>query len=244
MSWGVTADADERMTPLKFGDFKSEECKTTESDAIKYMSEPSVSRQAGLSSFAIAFTIATPGTGKTRLLDDLLRVTMPTTHYDHFLRLPITFNGETTGEFTHPVAVRALLQFVSGTVIMDAVFDALVTLNQYLEQVCGPQDVDSFANAVLDAIETVYFERRGGVLGRSVLLIDEIKLASYDPPRVSSELNVYQCVTLWIDDGSANAESPRCCVHWRVCAVALCTGGFYWPSDCAAATWRFRNVRQ
>jgi hypothetical protein len=209
MSWGVTEATDERMTPFNFGDFKTEERKKTESDAIKYMSEPSVSRQAGLSSFGVAFTIAAPGTGKTRLLDDLLRVTMPTTYYDHFLRLPITFNGAPIGHFSHPVAVRALLQFVCGTLIRGRVSATLSTLNQYLEQVCGPQDVDSFANAVLDAIETVYFQFRGGVLGRSVLLIDEIKLASYDPPRVSSELNVYQCITLWIDDGSTSAADGR-----------------------------------
>jgi hypothetical protein len=42
-----------------------------------------------------------------------------------------------------------------------------------------------------------------------VLLIDEIKLASYNPPRVSSELNVYQCITLWIDDGSTSAADGR-----------------------------------
>jgi hypothetical protein len=59
------------------------------------------------------------------------------------------------------------------------------------------------------AIETVYFQFRGGVLGRSVLLIDEIKLASYNPPRVSSELNVYQCITLWIDDCSTSAADGR-----------------------------------
>jgi hypothetical protein len=209
MSWGVTEATDERMTPFNFGDFKTEERKKTESDAIKYMSEPSVSREAGLSSFGVAFTIAAPGTGKTRLLDDLLRVTMPTTYYDHFLRLPITFNGAPIGHFSHPVAVRALLQFVCGTLIRGRVSATLSTLNQYLEQVCGPQDVDSFANAVLDAIETVYFQFRGGVLGRSVLLIDEIKLASYNPPRVSSELNVYQCITLWIDDGSTSAADGR-----------------------------------
>jgi hypothetical protein len=148
MSWGVTEATDERMTPFNFGDFKTEERKKTESDAIKYMSEPSVSREAGLSSFAIAFAIAAPGTGKTRLLDDLLRVTMPTTYYDHFLRLPITFNGSPIGHFSHPVAVRALLQFVCGTLIRGRVSATLSTLNQYLEQVCGPQDVDSFANAV------------------------------------------------------------------------------------------------
>jgi hypothetical protein len=117
MSWGVTAVADERMTPLNFGDFKSEERKKTEQAAIEYISEPSQSRQisSGTDTFGIAATVAAPGTGKTRLLDDLLRATVPTTHYNHFLRLPITFNGKTAGVFTHPVAVRALLQFVCGT---------------------------------------------------------------------------------------------------------------------------------
>jgi hypothetical protein len=206
MSWGVTAVADARMTPLEFGDFKSEEREKTEKAAIKYISEPSVSRQDGLSSFGIAATVAAPGTGKTRLLDDLLRANVPTTHY--VLRLPITFNGENTGEFTHPVAVRALLQFVCGTTRVTAKRQ-LRTLDGHLRSVCGSLHVELFALDVLDAVEAVYFDLRGGVLGRSVLLIDEIKLASYDPPRVNSELPVYRCVTTWIDAGSATADGGR-----------------------------------
>jgi hypothetical protein len=223
MSWGVTTVADERMTPFEFGDFKSEEREKTEMDAIKYISEPSQSRQRGTDIFGIAATVAAPGTGKTRLLDDLLRATVPTTHYNHFLRLPITFNGKTTGDFTHPVAVRALLQFVCGTTRVTAK-RPLRTLDGHLRSVCGSLDVELFALDVLDAVEAVYFELRGGVLARSVLLIDEIRLASFTPRRADAEVAVYDCVKSWLDAGlitvDGNSQSRRGAVFTGVSVLS------------------------
>jgi hypothetical protein len=101
MTWGVTRDDDPRMTPACFGDYKSPQRRETETKLREYMSAPSESRQKGLSEYSIAVTVAAPGTGKTRLLDDALRMPLDTTHFAHVLRLAITFNGMTSGAFAH-----------------------------------------------------------------------------------------------------------------------------------------------
>jgi hypothetical protein len=201
-SWGVTGDNDARLTPFEFSDFKTDARKLTELAAIKYISEPSEARQDKLSPFGIAATIAAPGTGKTRLTDDLLRATLPTTHYNNFLLLPITFNGNAPRALKHPLVVHALLQFVCGYVL-DAKH-ALVALDHALHAICElhPRDVDQFDGAVLNAIEAVYFQLHGGTLGRSVLLVDELALARFIPSRDDNEFDMYKFVVGWIDDGA------------------------------------------
>jgi hypothetical protein len=98
----------------RFGDYKSPQRLETEAKLREYMSAPSRSRQTGLRDFSIAVTVAAPGTGKTRLLDDALRMPLDTTHFAHVLRLAITFNGMTGGVFAHPIAARVLREFFCG----------------------------------------------------------------------------------------------------------------------------------
>jgi hypothetical protein len=175
--WGVTRDDDPRMTPACFGDYKSPQRLETEAKLREYMSAPSRSRQTGLRDFSIAVTVAAPGTGKTRLLDDALRMPLDTTHFAHVLRLAITFNGMTGGVLAHPIAARALREFFCGPadIVAD---DVLKKIDAQLSRLFPSDDVDTVARSVLDALEALYFQQRGdGTLGRSVLLIDEISKA-------------------------------------------------------------------
>jgi hypothetical protein len=76
--------------------------------------------------FQIAVTVAAPGTGKTRLVDDALRMPLDAKpaneakHFDHFLRLAVTFNSNYSGTYAHPFTARMLLVFFCGTVHADA----------------------------------------------------------------------------------------------------------------------------
>jgi hypothetical protein len=177
MTWGVTRDDDPRMTPRRFGDYKSPQRLETEAKLREYMSAPSESRQTGLRDFSIAVTVAAPGTGKTRLLDDALRMPLDTTHFAHVLRLAITFNGMTGGVLAHPIAARALREFFCGPAAVNA-DDVLKKIDAQLSRLFPSDDVDTVAQRVLDALEALYFHQRGdGALGRSVLLIDEIAKA-------------------------------------------------------------------
>jgi hypothetical protein len=201
MTWGVTRDDDPRMTPRRFGDYKSPQRLETEAKLREYMSAPSRSRQTGLRDFSIAVTVAAPGTGKTRLLDDALRMPLDTKHFAHVLRLAITFNGMTGGVLAHPLAARVLREFFCGPadIVAD---DVLKKIDAQLSRLFPNDDVDTVARSVLDALEALYFQQRGdGTLGRSVLLIDEIAKALLlidDKGELCEDL-MYRIVVSWID---------------------------------------------
>jgi hypothetical protein len=202
MTWGVTRDDDPRMTPACFGDYKSPQRLETEAKLREYMSAPSRSRQTGLRDFSIAVTVAAPGTGKTRLLDDALRMSLDTTHFAHVLRLAIAFNGLTGGVFAHPVAARMLREFFCGPAAeMSNV--VLLKIDKQLSRLFPSDDVDTVARSVLDALEALYFQQRGdGTLGRSVLLIDEVAkalLLTADKGELCEDL-MYRTVMSWIDE--------------------------------------------
>jgi hypothetical protein len=176
-TWGVTRDDDPRMTPACFGDYKSPQRLETEAKLREYMSAPSRSRETGLRDFSIAVTVAAPGTGKTRLLDDALRMPLGTKHFAHVLRLAITFNGMTGGVLAHPIAARVLREFFCGPAAKSSNV-VLEKIDKQLSRLFPSDDVNTVAQRVLDALEALYFQLRGdGTLGRSVLLIDEISKA-------------------------------------------------------------------
>jgi hypothetical protein len=201
MTWGVTRDDDPRMTPACFGDYKSPQRLATEAKLREYMSAPSRSRQTGLRDFSIAVTVAAPGTGKTRLLDDALRMPLDTTHFAHVLRLAIAFNGLTGSAFAHPIAARMLREFFCGPadIVAD---DVLKKIDAQLSRLFPSDDVDTVARSLLDALEALYFQQRGdGALGRSVLLIDEIskaRLLTADKDKLCEDL-MYRTVVSWVD---------------------------------------------
>jgi hypothetical protein len=201
MTWGVTRDDDPRMTPACFGDYKSPQRLATEAKLREYMSAPSESRQTGLRDFSIAVTVAAPGTGKTRLLDDALRMPLDTKHFAHVLRLAITFNGMTGGVLAHPIAARVLREFFCGPadIVAD---DVLKKIDAQLSRLFPSDDVDTVARSVLDALEALYFQQRGdGTLGRVVLLMDEISKAFVLVAGHEEECEkpVYRTVVSWID---------------------------------------------
>jgi hypothetical protein len=210
MTWGVTRDDDPRMTPACFGDYKSPQRLATEAKLREYMSAPSRSRETGLRDFSIAVTVAAPGTGKTRLLDDALRMPLDTKHFAHVLRLAITFNGLTGGVFAHPIAARVLREFFCGPadIVAD---DVLKKIDAQLSRLFPSDDVDTVARSVLDALEALYFQQRGdGALGRSVLLIDEISkalLLTADKGELCENL-MYRTVVSWVD-ASLKANGRR-----------------------------------
>jgi hypothetical protein len=120
-TWGVTKDDDPRFTAAEFGAYKTPDRKATEKKLCKYTREPSTPRAKSLADFTIVVTVAAPGTGKTRLVDDALRMPLDAkpneeTHFDHFLRLAVTFNGNYGGTYAHPLTARMLLVFFCGTV--------------------------------------------------------------------------------------------------------------------------------
>jgi hypothetical protein len=200
MTWGVTRDDDPRMTPRRFGDYKSPQRLASEAKLREYMSAPSRSREKGLSDFSIAVTVAAPGTGKTRLLDDALRMSLDTKHFAHVLRLAIAFNGMTGGVLAHPLAARVLREFFCGPtdIVAD---DVLKKIDAQLSRLFPSDDVDTVARSVLDALEALYFQQRGGVLGRLVLLIDEIskaRLLMADKDKLCEDL-MYRTVVSWVD---------------------------------------------
>jgi hypothetical protein len=210
MTWGVTRDDDPRMTPHRFGDYKSPQRRETEAKLREYMSAPSESRETGLRDFSIAVTVAAPGTGKTRLLDDALRMPLDTKHFAHVLRLAIAFNGMTGGVLAHPLAARMLREFFCGPAAVYA-GDVLKKIDAQLSRLFPSDDVDTVARSVLDALEALYFQQRGdGMLGRSVLLIDEIakaRLLMANKDKLCENL-MYRTVVSWID-ASLKANGRR-----------------------------------
>jgi hypothetical protein len=211
-TWGVTLDDDLRFAAAEFGTYKSTLRTATEERLRKYMREPSIPRATTATSFEmkdfqIAVTVAAPGTGKTRLIDDALRMPLDAKpgeqeHFDHFLRLAVTFNANYGGSYAHPLTARMLLMFFCGTVDESAE-KALRHIDAKLVQLFPGKVVDSVARNVLNALEALYFDQRAdGKLGRTVLLIDEISKADMkDATRVTSERHVYESVVGWLNGG-------------------------------------------
>jgi hypothetical protein len=186
--WGVSDESD-RLTEKKFGDFKSEFRSETEAKLHAYMCEPSPTRGAGDTSgqgetefdFKVAVTVAAPGTGKSRMLDDAVRVHLDSRHFDHFLRFAITFNGKASGVYNFPFSARILGKFF-------CVAAPGVDMSTFLEVVdkmlssrfAGENDV-GVAPKVLGAIEALFFQQHGGKLGRTVLMVDEISKVGFAP---------------------------------------------------------------
>jgi len=217
-AWGVTKIGDHRFTAAEFGEYKSATRKQTEEKLREYMREPSEPRATTttgfkMRDFEIAVTIATPGTGKTRLVDDAMRMSLDArpgeaTHFDHFLRLAVMFNGNYSGTYAHPLTARMLLMFFCGTVDADASI-VLCRIDAKLKQLFASEDAEDVAHAVLDALELLYFEQRGNGLGRTVLLIDEISKALVkNESRGASEEHVYNAVVGWLN-GSTLAGSQK-----------------------------------
>jgi hypothetical protein len=211
-TWGVTLDDDLRFAAAEFGTYKSTLRTETEERLRKYMREPSIPRATTATSFEmkdfqIAVTVAAPGTGKTRLIDDALRMPLDAKpgeqeHFDHFLRLAVTFNANYGGSYAHPLTARMLLMFFCGTVDESAE-KVLRHIDAKLVQLFPGKNVDSVARNVLNALEALYFDQRAdGKLGRTVLLIDEISKADMkDATRVTSERHVYESVVGWLNGG-------------------------------------------
>jgi hypothetical protein len=211
-TWGVTREDDARFAAAEFGTYKSALRTETEELLRKYMREPSNPRVTTTTSFEmndfeIAVTVAAPGTGKTRLIDDAMRMPLDAKqgeekHFDLFLRLAVTFNGNYGGTYVHPLTARMLLVFFCGTVAQDAE-DVLKSIDAKLVQLFPGKNVDSVARNVLNALEALYFDQHAdSKLGRTVLLIDEISKALVtDATRVTSERHVYESVVGWLNGG-------------------------------------------
>ena len=210
-TWGVTLDDDLRFAAAEFGTYKSTLRTATEERLRKYMREPSIPRATTATSFEmkdfqIAVTVAAPGTGKTRLIDDALRMPLDAKpgeqeHFDHFLRLAVTFNANYGGSYAHPLTARMLLMFFCGTVDESAE-KVLRHIDAKLANLFSNVLAADLAADVLDALEALYFDQRGDKLGRTVLLIDEISKALVtDATRVTSERHVYESVVGWLNGG-------------------------------------------
>jgi hypothetical protein len=232
-TWGVTDINSRRMTAYSFGDYKSATRLEAEAKLTAYLCGFSEPRYAGGGdSFAIATAVAAPGTGKTRLLDDTVRGLIAADKSGDVLfdpsdklLLAITFNGATTRACVHNVASRCVLEFFCcQPVIDDATLiastdavknrganDELDAIDAELSRlVRGP--VATVEQAVLDALEALFFNARGSSLGRSVLLVDEISKAD------NHQRNVYRNVVEWVDDGAVRVAG-RSGFHSRRGAV-------------------------
>jgi hypothetical protein len=182
--WGVVLDTDDRLTGKNFGDFKTKTRQESEARLRQYMLAPSQTRSDSLDikgGFTIAVTLASSGMGKSRFIDDAMRMPLAASpHFDHFLRLAISFNGDWSGTTYHyPVSTRILSNFfvgivpkVNATLLLSAIDDML------LARFDG-QGEDKVSLVVLRAIEALYFQSRGNKLGRTVLMVDEISNVTF-----------------------------------------------------------------
>jgi len=189
--WGVVLDSDARLTGKNFGDYKSPTRRDTEVKLLEYMCAPSRTRSIALDTrgcYQIAVTVAPRGTGKSRLLDDAMRMSLESPHFDHFLRLAISFNGDSSGAYRHPISVRLLRQFFCLTAPGNNEFDLLTAIDAMLLERFGDKGELHVSFVVLNAIEALYFSQHGGKLGRTVLMVDEISKAAFVPEGGNSSL--------------------------------------------------------
>ena len=198
-TWGVTDINDERLTLHSFGEYKNHTRLEAEAKLSAYLCDFSEPRYAGGGdSYAIATAAAAPGTGKTRLLDDTVRGLIAADKSGDVLfdpsdklLLAITFNGATTRACVHNVASRCVLEFFCCQPAIDAaslIASTDAVKNRGANKMLGAIDAElsrlvrgSVADVerdVLTAVEALFFNARGGTLGRSVLLVDEISHVS------------------------------------------------------------------
>lgn len=119
-----------------------------------------------------------------------------------------------------------LLLFFCGVVHADAAA-VLRRIDYKLMRLYAKEEVDAEAVAqkVLDALEALYCEQRGGVLERcrTVLLIDEISKADWigQTPH-ASEKHVYGAVVRWLNGGvvAGSQQGRRGAVFTGLSAVA------------------------
>jgi hypothetical protein len=208
--WGVTAADDERLAAYKFGDYKSDARLDGEQQLINYMCNFTQSRESGLRDFNIALAVAAAGTGKTRLIDDMLRVSLPASaDFTHILRLGFSFNGNASVVCKLQVASRAVREFFCGPAqegdghVLKAIGTRLVTffnshasnlLNLELEPLCQ--------QLVLRAVEALFAQQQNASIDqcRVVLLIDEVAASQV-------EEDVYDIVKMFVDGGVVPGES-------------------------------------
>jgi hypothetical protein len=183
--WGVVLDSDRRLASQTFSDFKTEVRKKSEATLAAYMCAPSRSRAGGEAqgSYQVAVTLAPPGTGKSRFLDDAMRMPLESRDFDHILRLAISFSGTTFGLYHYPVSARILHQFFVRDVPLGEMSKLLGAIDKMLLAQFDGAGEDKVAPAVIAAIEALYFQQRGGKLGRTVLLVDEISKVEFQPSR-------------------------------------------------------------
>jgi hypothetical protein len=219
-TWGVTGVNDERLTLHSFGEYKNHTRLEAEAKLSAYLCDFSKPRYAGGGdSYAIATAVAAPGTGKTRLLDDTVRGLIAADKNGDVLfdpsdklLLAITFNGATTTACVHDVASRCVLEFFCGPPPFGSSAEGeLIDIDRGLSSMFPDADLRQAGWAVLDALEALFFSARGGTLGRSVLLVDEISKAD-------NQRNVYANVVQWVDAGGVRVAG-RSGFHSRRGAV-------------------------
>jgi hypothetical protein len=202
-TWGMTAESDPRLTNLSFGHFKSPVRQTGEKMLIQYMCDFSQSREARFKTdFDIALAVAAPGTGKTRTIDDMLRVRLPPNKFQCILRLGFSFNGFGDASCRFEVGSRAVREFFCGPAI-ERDSEILRAIDERIVQFFIAADPnDSFSDfrrelLLLDAVEMLFARAQGHESPdkcRSVLLIDELSCAR-------NRDNVYGVVKTFVDDG-------------------------------------------
>jgi hypothetical protein len=80
--------------------------------------------------------------------------------------------------------------------------DELINIDLGLSSMFPDADLRQAGWALLDALEALFFSARGGTLGRSVLLVDEISKAT-------NEGDVYRNVVEWVDAGGVRVAGRR-----------------------------------
>jgi len=200
--WGVTGAKDPRLAGFTFGNFKTDVRKAGETILINYMCKHSTSRDKDIKNdFSIALAVAAPGTGKTRLLDDMLRVPLRSTEFEHILRLGISFNGKTGSHCRFNLASRVIREFFCGPPVHGD-DDVLKEIDKLVCKFFDDRDPTSlFSDScrqllLLCAVEALFVKQRGASLDqcRTVLLVDEVACSG-------SEDDVYEIVKSFVDDG-------------------------------------------
>jgi hypothetical protein len=177
--WGVTGAKDPRLAGFTFGDFKTDVRKAGENELIKYMCKHSRDRDIK-NDFSIALAVAAPGTGKTRLLDDMLRVPLRSTEFEHILRLGVSFNGKTGTKCRFYVASRVIREFFCGPPVAGD-GDVLKEIDKLVSKFFDDRDPSGLISdsrrqlLLLCAVEALFVKQRGASLDqcRTVLLVDE-----------------------------------------------------------------------
>jgi hypothetical protein len=117
-----------------------------------------------------------------------MRVPLQSTHFDHFLRS----RSRSTASRAARTTIRSLCAYcVSSFVSLCPATVSLIVLGA-IDQCSSSASTTSASvkssRVVLDAIEALYFSQRGGKLGRTVLMVDEISKVAFVPDGSNSSL--------------------------------------------------------